>query len=135
MSCKSDDAVSAIVGEMLMLTLVLILMTVFAATASSFLPPARDPSVTVLLPSGIPVAIYHKGGDAIPLSEIRVMINEAELDRYTWTLYDIKGEQIIARDGLFDLGGYISIVGGSATKGDRIKLATSRSVIFTGVIP
>ncbi|KUG15338.1 hypothetical protein ASZ90_015014 [hydrocarbon metagenome] len=121
-------------GEMLMLTLVLILMAVFSATASNYLPPAREPSVTVLLPSGNPVALHHRGGDAIPLSEIRVIVNETALPRDDWVLYDYRGNVITARDGLFDLGGNITISTG-AQSGSRMKLATSRTVFFSGVIP
>jgi hypothetical protein len=119
---------------MLMLTLVLILMAVFAATASSYLPPAREPSVNVLLQSGTDVALHHKGGDAIPLSEIRMILNETELPRANWMLYDYKGGPVTASGGLFDLGGNITIHSG-AQHGSRIKLATSRTVIFTGVVP
>jgi FlaG/FlaF family flagellin (archaellin) len=133
MSCKRDrdDAVTSLVGEMLMLTLVLILMAVFAATASNFLPPGREPSVTVWQEVGNTVILHHKGGDAIPMSEIRVIVNEKEL--VNWTLYDYRGNRIDASNGLFDLGGNITISSG-AQSGSRIKLATSRTVIFTGVV-
>jgi FlaG/FlaF family flagellin (archaellin) len=132
---KRDDAVSELVGEMLMLTIVLIMMAVFASSASDVLPPARDPSVTILPPHGTPVILYHKGGDAIPISDIRVIVNEVEIDRGKWELYDEEGIKIEDTDGLFDLGGYIKISNPSdAGIGDRIRLATSRAVIFSGEV-
>jgi len=132
----NDSAVSPVVGEMLMLALVLILMAVFAAAASNVLPAPREPSVTILQEvKGTSVSLHHKGGDPIPLSEIRVMVNETELDRTNWKLYDFNGGQVTDRDGLFDLGGNISLGVGGAGHGDRIKLATSRSVFFSGVVP
>lgn len=139
MCCKRkrtrDDAVTELVGEMLMLTIVLIMMAVFASSASDVLPPARDPSVTILPPHGTPVTLYHKGGDAIPMSDIRVIVNEEEIGREKWELYDETGTKITGNDGLFDLGGYIKIPNPSHAKvKDHIKLATSRAVIYSGEV-
>ncbi|HII76064.1 MAG TPA: type IV pilin [Methanolinea sp.] len=132
----NDSAVSPVVGEMLMLALVLILMAVFAATATNVLPAPREPSVNVLQGNYTAhVFLHHKGGDVIQKSEIRVVVNETALSSGKWKLYDNSANEIVDSDSLFDLGGYISIPNEHAKEGDRIKLATSRSVIFTGVVP
>jgi len=139
MCCKRkrdrDDAVTELVGEMLMLTIVLIMMAVFASSASDVLPPAREPSVTILSPPpGTHVELYHKGGDAIPWSELRVTVDGK--DRKD-DICKLNAQETPDPDTLFDLGGDISIDISSFPKGNRIpiRLATSRAVIWTGVIP
>lgn len=129
---KRDDAVSELVGEMLMLTIVLIMMAVFASSASDVLPPARDPSVTILqVQPGSQVELYHKGGDAIPMSELRITVDGKERG-YDLYLYGASTPTADS-DSLFDIGGRISIDISSFTKGDRIpiRLATSRAVIYS----
>lgn len=115
-----------------MLTIVLIMMAVFAASASDVLLPARDPSVTILqVQPGSQVELYHKGGDAIPMSELRITVDGKERG-YDLYLYGASTPTADS-ESLFDLGGRISIDISSFTKGDRIpiRLATSRAVIYS----
>lgn len=129
---KRDDAVSELVGEMLMLTIVLIMMAVFASSASDVLPPARDPSVTILqVQPGSQVELYHKGGDAIPWSELRIMVDGVDKKENC----GLNGLAAPADPyELLDLGGYIYIPTSVAGTGSHIKLATPRAVIWTGVV-
>jgi FlaG/FlaF family flagellin (archaellin) len=127
---KKDDAVSELVGEMLMLTIVLIMMAVFASSASDVLPPARDPSVSILQDKQENyVYLYHKGGDAIPWSELRVVVDGVDKKEKC----GLNGSPADPNE-LFDLGGYIYIPTSVAGTGSHIKLATSRAVIWTGVV-
>jgi hypothetical protein len=124
-----DDAVTELVGEMLMLTIVLIMMAVFASSASDVLPPARDPSVTILQDKpGSEVLLYHKGGDAIPWSELRIIVDGVDKKENC----GLNGPATPDPDDLFDLGGYIYIPPSVAGTDSHIKLATFRAVIWTG---
>jgi FlaG/FlaF family flagellin (archaellin) len=140
MSCKRkknrDNAVTELVGEMLMLTIVLILMAVFAATASSYLPPAREPSVTVKQenilagPNSYTVYLYHKGGDAIPLSELRLTV-DGKPASFSLHAPDNPGYPIDDPDRLFDLSEWIEVV--DVPAGSTVRLSTQRAVIYPGV--
>jgi len=133
---RESGAVSEIVGEMLMLTLVLILLAVFSSSLSNYLPPPRDPSVTIRMsPLDFGnVTLYQKGGDAIKTSELTVIVEKnGSLQRLTrgngiiFTGYS--GEQ---NPNLFDLGDRIIVA--NVTEGDRISLATPHAVIYSGQV-
>jgi len=127
-----DDAVSGLVGEMLMLTLVLILMAIFSATASNYLPPAREPSVTILQEvNDTAIILHHRGGDAVPGSGLRVTV---EGTGRAFSLVP-HGAMSVAADPdiLFDLGGRITF--SRPHSGSTIKVSTARAVIYTGVVP
>ncbi len=139
MSCKSrinrDAAVSEIVGEMLMLTLVLILLAVFSASLSNYLPPPRDPSITIMMQNGPDnISLYHKGGDWIKSSDLQVIVetNENHVYRYRPGV-DNEISLDIPGSPTFDLGGRIDIhrvlIPGTPR---TIKLATTRAVLFSG---
>lgn len=142
MSCKRDDAVSELVGEMLMLTLVLILMAVFAATASNYLPPPRDPSVTIITGSvdnstdpvsHMDIYLYHKGGDWIKTSDLTVIVsNSTVVWKYphgntSFELWPDPDSQS------FDLGDRITITNVPKAKYE-VSLVTPRAVVFSGEV-
>ncbi|MFA5296212.1 MAG: type IV pilin N-terminal domain-containing protein [Methanoregulaceae archaeon] len=134
MSCKKgrDDAVSGLVGEMLMLTLVLILMAVFAATASNYLPPPRDPSVTILQEvNDMAIILHHRGGDAVPGSGLLVTVEGTRRDFSLVPYGHMAGTT--DPDILFDLGGRITF--SRPPSGSTIKVSTARAVLYTGVVP
>ena len=132
---RKNDGVSEIVGEMLMLTLVLILLAVFSSSLSNYLPPPRDPSVTIRMScdgSGT-ATLYHKGGDAIKTSDLTVIVeNNGSLKKFS------PGNGVIViqyqtgkpNPNLFDLGDWIIVTG--VKEGDKISLATSHAVIYNG---
>ena len=58
-----EQAVSEVVGEMLMIGIVLILVSVFSASLPDYLPSERSPTVTILLSNDTlgNVTLWHKG--------------------------------------------------------------------------
>lgn len=135
-----DDAVSELVGEMLMLTIVLILLAVFSATASNFLPQPRDPTVTIVTDSaknssgGIDVYLYHKGGDWIKKSDLTIIISDKK-NVNIWKYQIGDGSCILWQDSqTFDLGNSIVIFNAS-TESHEVRLVTPRAVVFPGVVP
>lgn len=115
-----------------MLTIVLILMAVFSATAFSYLPPARDPSVTVLQEvNGTTVILHHRGGDAVPRSDLRVTLEGTTTD-FSLVPHGASGAEDDP-DILFDLGGKITFI--RPPSGSTIRLSTERAVIYTGEVP
>jgi FlaG/FlaF family flagellin (archaellin) len=131
---RNEEAVSEIVGEMLMLTIVLILLAVFSSSLSNYLPPPREPSVTIKMSYDAytqNVTLYHKGGDPIKTSELTVIIqNSSTLSRVNsknggFTIINYKGE---SNPGIFDLGDKINVTG--VASDSRISVATGRAVIY-----
>ena len=56
--------VSEVVGEMLMIALVIVLISVFSAALYNFLPTDRDPSINVMMTNDQQnITLWHKGGD------------------------------------------------------------------------
>ncbi|OPX69475.1 MAG: hypothetical protein A4E37_00466 [Methanoregulaceae archaeon PtaB.Bin056] len=133
---KTDDgeAVSSIVGEMLMLALVVIVIGLVSINAQSLLPPPREPSVTVLIEKNGPgsVTFHHKGGDAIEAGDLKVLINGTENATFL-----LNGVEFTDPHVLFDLGDRIEAgkPGGALSSGESIRLATSRAVLYAGVVP
>jgi FlaG/FlaF family flagellin (archaellin) len=134
-SSARKDGVSEIVGEMLLLAIVLVLLAVFSSSLGNYLPPPRDPSVTIRMSydgSGT-ATLYHKGGDAIKTSGISVIIEKnSETERFTGPGPNVT---FIRYDGminppLFDLGDSIEVTG--IGSGETISLATSHALIYSG---
>ena len=147
MCCKEkrnrDDAVSELVGEMLMLTIVLILLAIFSATASNYLPPPRDPTVTIMVDGPdnetdpvnyIDICLYHKGGDWIKKSDLTVIISD---EKSTISKYPYDNESFVLEPDSqsFDLGGRIVIVHvPKALAPYEVQLVTPRAVVFSGEV-
>ncbi len=70
-----DQAVSEVVGEMLMIGIVLILAAVFTSQLPNYLPSERSPSVTVMMSTDTfgDVTLWHKGGDWVKVSTLKVI--------------------------------------------------------------
>ena len=139
MSCDRDCAVSELVGEMLMLALVLILLAIFSATASFYLPQPRDPSVTIIADSvpGTPgymdIHLYHKGGDWIRRSDLTVILSRVEHNIF-WKYPNTNISFRLEPDSQsFDLGGHITIAGIPESTYE-VSLVTPRAVVFTGMV-
>lgn len=119
----SDSAATELVGEMILLAIVVLVVGVFAANLSSFIPSPRDPSVTILTEkTGNTFSLYHKGGDPVHCNELRIYVNDKQ---YPF--------QVSPESNTFLLGSSLIIrdVSGS----ERIKLVTSRKVLFQGTVP
>ena len=129
-----DDAVSSVVGEMLLLTIVLILTAVFAVSAFSFLPGDREDIVDVDAEiSDNTITFWHKGGDAVPKDQLSAAVYDGVTPK-TVTVSSLKNA---AGDdtAVFDLGGYYTVSVTGLTSRDEIRLSTDRTIIYTGVAP
>ena len=128
-----DDAVSSVVGEMLLLTIVLILTAVFAVSAFSFLPGDREDIVDVDAEiSDNTITFWHKGGDAVPKDQLSAAVYNGVTPR-TVTVISLKNAAD-AETAVFDLGGSYTVSVSSLTSGDEIRLSTDRTIIYTGVV-
>ena len=129
-----DDAVSSVVGEMLLLTIALILTAVFAVSAFSFLPGDREDIVDVDAEiSDDRITFWHKGGDAVPKDQLSAAVYDGVTPK-TVTVSSLKNA---AGDdtAVFDLGGYYTVSVTGLTSRDEIRLSTDRTIIYTGVAP
>jgi archaeal type IV pilus assembly protein PilA len=133
---EQEDGVSEIVGEMLLLAIVLVLLAVFSSSLSNYLPPPRDPSVTIRMSplQGDNVTLYHKGGDAIKTSDLTVIVEEGGvLQRLKpGNGMNVSGYSGEPNPNLFDLGDWIDVSG--VDKDDTVSLTNSRAIIYSGQV-
>jgi FlaG/FlaF family flagellin (archaellin) len=125
-----ESAVSGVVGEMLMLALVLILVSVFAASAGNHLPDERTPSISIKMSNTTGnVTLWHKGGDWVMKGDLSVIVmNETGAKRFTSSC---PGFWMDPDTSVFDLGGTIT-VDHPVAGGEEVRLVTPRAVIFSG---
>ncbi len=117
------DAVTELLGEMILLAIMLLVVGIFASNVSSFIPSPKEPSVTILSEkSGDIFSLYHKGGDSIPVADFRIYCNDK-----------LVPFSISPASNSFSLGDVISVEG--VYGNERVKLVGKRSVIFQGIIP
>ena len=129
-----DDAVSSVVGEMLLLTIVLILTAVFAVSAFSFLPGDREDIVDVDAEiSDDRITFWHKGGDAVPKDQLSAAVYDGVTPK-TVTVTSLKNAAG-TDTSVFDLGGYYTVSVSNLVSDDEIRLSTDRTIIYTGVAP
>lgn len=124
----NSDAVSEVIGEMLMIALVLILVAVFGCSVSSFIPEDRDPSITFLVTNTSEnFTLWHKGGDWVRVSEIMVTVsNGTTVQRFDHTSFNCTPDA-----ATIDLGGAITVP--YPVQGDEeFRVFTSRIVLLTG---
>ncbi len=128
------DAVSEVIGEMLMIGLAIILISVFASVVGNFLPSAHDPVVTVMLTSDSQnVTLWHKGGDWVRKEELTIVIAN---DTYHQE-YPVRDGNVVLVPAkqVFDLGSNITILTGSRFYGDETAtLVTPRASLFSGKV-
>jgi archaeal type IV pilus assembly protein PilA len=127
---RENDAVSEIVGEMLLLAIVLVLLAVFSSSLSNYLPSPRDPSVTIRMSSdnSPSVTLYHQGGDIVKKSDLILTVGNQKLEGKGFTVSSCLNPP---RDDIFGLGDSITV---PAQPDNEITLATSRTVIFKGKV-
>ena len=130
----NDSGASEVVGEMLMIGLAVILISVFASVLGNFLPSAHDPSVTILMTSDREnVTLWHKGGDWVKAEDLTVIIGNDTTRRS----YSQKNAQfrMMPEKEVFDLGSNITIITGTSFTGDEtVSLVTPRARIFSGAV-
>jgi hypothetical protein len=153
---RNDEAVSSVVGEMIMITLVIILVALFATSAFSLVPGGREPSVDVAMvnKSGDTTVIFwHKGGDWVEGKDLTVIVINEDGKRKEYRKGDPEGKNAFVLYGYndtvggcvfeksgeseaFDLGGCLNVTLDPELKtGDIVRLVTPKTVIYSGEIP
>ncbi|HII98297.1 MAG TPA: type IV pilin [Methanoregula sp.] len=129
-----ESGASEVVGEMLMIGLAIILISVFASVMGNFLPSAHDPVVTVMLTGDSRnVTFWHKGGDWVKTEELTVIIGNDSVRR-SFTMRDAGFFQLPDKQ-VFDLGSNITVMTGSLFYGDETAtLVTPRASLFSGKV-
>ncbi|HJJ39162.1 MAG TPA: type IV pilin N-terminal domain-containing protein [Methanocorpusculum sp.] len=150
---KKDDGVSSVVGEMLLLSIGVILVAVFAVSLISLLPGDRDDHVDVAMnpntTTGI-IEFYHKGGDAISNSSLRVQVygvddnNVINVTPRSLTNVTLDGKDTFLKlfvqnsskgnSSVFDIGCVLTVNVTNLTAGDQVRLMTEKTIIYTGVV-
>ena len=130
----TESGVSEVIGEMLMIVLVIMLLSVFSAALYHYLPADRDPSVTIRMSNDTQnITLWHKGGDWVKAEEITVVIGEGD------TIYrfskDSEKITFVPHKDVFDLGGNITVrMPHDLLGNETVKLVTPRTMIYTGRI-
>ena len=136
MSWKKDAecGVSEVVGEMLMIALVVVLLSVFSATLYNFLPVNRDPSISVMESNDVQnITLWHKGGDWVSLDDLTIIVAN-ETSRVSFS-HKNGGLVLVPDKTVFDLGSNITIHMPANLEGDEtVKLVTPHTVIYTGKV-
>ena len=129
---EKDDAVTSVVGEILLMALVIILVSLFAASAFDLLPGDRQSAVDVSMSiNGDTISFWHKGGDWIEGSELSASLTESDGKKHILemvSLRDCFGDEKL----VFDLGGNYTVkLPTSLPAGTvNIRLTTSDSVLY-----
>ena len=135
---KRDDAATSGVGEILLMALVIILVSLFAASAFDLLPGDRQSVVDVSMSvnNDNTLSFWHKGGDWIAGEDLTVTLTEGNTKKplVEKSLKDWEGKEKV----VFDLGGCytVSLPDPVPTGEVSIRLTSSDSVLyaFDGVL-
>ncbi|MBQ3719164.1 MAG: type IV pilin N-terminal domain-containing protein [Methanomicrobium sp.] len=130
------EAISPVIGEMLMLTVVIILVALFAASTSSFIPADRDPTINVLVgdvsADNHNVTLWHKGGDVVPMSSMKVIIgNGKERKTFMDGNFVINGNTDLRN---FRPGDSMVVSTGDDIRGEDITVVVGNTVVMYGRI-
>jgi len=134
-----ESAVSEVVGEMLMIAIVLILVSVFSASLPSYLPSERSPTVTIMMSNDTTgnITLWHKGGDWVKANSIRVIVSYSnDTSPISYRLNDPNPDRRFILDNqAFDLDENITVHWLGPLEGnEKIVLATDRAVIWSGSV-
>ena len=107
---KRDDAATSVVGEILLMALVIILVSLFAASAFDLLPGDRQSVVDVSMSydkDAKTISFWHKGGDWIDGDDLTVTLTEGNTKKTLEekSLTDWKSNEKV----VFDLGGCYTV--------------------------
>ena len=106
---KRDDAATSVVGEILLMALVIILVSLFAASAFDLLPGDRQSVVDVSMSvnNDNTLSFWHKGGDWIAGEDLTVTLTEGNTKKplVEKSLKDWEGKEKV----VFDLGGCYTV--------------------------
>ena len=129
---KRDDAATSVVGEILLMALVIILVSLFAASAFDLLPGDRQSVVDVSMQinDDKTLSFWHKGGDWIDGDDLKVTLTAANGQKYTpseKSLTDYQGVDKL----VFDLGGCYTVKFDTIPDGIvNIRLTSTDSVLY-----
>lgn len=133
---EREEGVSPIIGEMLMLSIVLILVSLFAVSVSQYVPEDREPSLNVMMgdivDSGCNLTLWHKGGDTVSKRDIKVIFTNStsRLVRYS--------DDMVIGDNTsnnFMPGDFLKInTSGQHVAGSTVQMVVSKSVVFVGKV-
>jgi len=139
--CRAGDlGVSEVVGEMLMVALVIVLLSVFSAALYNYLPTDRDPSIAVKMTNDTRnITLWHKGGDWVKAEDLSVIVgteDERKSYRYNKTYTNPDSQILVVPDkDVFDLGSNITVrMSHDLLGNESVKLVTPHTVIYTGRI-
>ena len=131
---KRDDAATSVVGEILLMALVIILVSLFAASAFDLLPGDRQSVVDVSMQinDDKTLSFWHKGGDWIAGDDLTVTMTKADGTKSVLTqksLKDCFGLDKIVFDlgGCYTVGPYDSSLAGKTV---NIRLTSPDSVLY-----
>lgn len=135
---RDETGVSPIIGEMLMLSLVLILVALFAVSASQYIPGDREPSLNVMMEKYTPnttteyynVTLWHKGGDTVSVRDVKIILsNNTNRIPLNYENFSINNNGSINN---FIPGDYMEIDPEENVSGYTIQMVVSNSVVFFG---
>ncbi len=141
---KCDDAVSVVVGEMLMIALVAVLIAAAAAAFPVLLPSDRSVSANILVmydDHTNNLSLYHKGGDWMRISELVVSAEYPDGSREIrrngdtgFVLEPYAGLELAAgtKKQTFDLGDVLNV--SLVNKPAKVKVSTANSVVVTAEV-
>ena len=137
----NNEAVSEIVGEMIMISLVLLLVAVFAVSLGNFLPAERAPTVTVMMDqTDNTITLYHKGGDWVQAKDLEVIVSSGSSSPRKYRnppsdeLFDAEEHFTLSpKKQVFDIGSSITVTC-EVTGDETVRLVMPRVVIFSGEV-
>jgi archaeal type IV pilus assembly protein PilA len=128
-----DSALSPVIGEMMMIALALLLVSIFSITLLGLLPAERGDSIDITMnysSSGDTLQLWHKGGDWVKKSDLKVIIIRGKTSNPLD--FELDGDS-------FDLGDNITLKninvdGTGLEEGDIVRLINDKNVIYSGTI-
>ena len=131
---KRDDAATSVVGEILLMALVIILVSLFAASAFDLLPGDRQSVVDVSMQinDDKTLSFWHKGGDWIDGDDLKVTLTDEFGQKHTLTATSLTDYQGVVKL-VFDLGGCYTVGpydSSLAGKTVNIRLTSTDSVLY-----
>ena len=130
-----DDAATSVVGEILLMALVIILVSLFAASAFDLLPGDRQSAVDVSMSydkDTKTISFWHKGGDWIYGKDLTVTVTDSEGKKYTLTEASLTDYQGVGDKLVFDLGGCYTAtpIPDEVISPVSIRLTSANSVLY-----
>lgn len=131
---EKDDAATSVVGEILLMALVIILVSLFAASAFDLLPGDRQSVVDVSMSydkDAKTLSFWHKGGDWIAGDDLAVTVTDTNGTKHPVKQTSLKDFQD-ADKVVFDLGGCYTVeFDGTVPSGVvNIRLTSTDSVLY-----